>query len=1794
MNNGKVFLSVIFILISSGIFSQHPDNSKLQRENPAISVSPLALEIELEAGQTATQTFTIENSGDSAINFSLSASLISQLKNGDPKNNHSNNVLIFKDRFAWNLDTNVPILESLGAMILIASSDEMATIELSTFDLIIFESYQTTAFYNSYRANISRFEYFLNSGGNIEFHCATNPADRIPNLEFPGGIKTLSNGSFDTYNFVTNSSHPILRNLPDSLKGNSASHEAFKNIPTTADTLTVNESGQPTSVAYNFGEGKILLTGMAWEIANNSDWNFGDILPNAFQYMLGHSGKLDWLSWNPTEGTILPGASQIIEIGFDATNLYPGIYLAEILISINDTEEPLSLLSLPITLTVTGQNPPLLLTALLDENSGEVALAWEFPVKDALLQFNIYRNGFLLNSTNSLSFTDVLSIPGTYAYEVSALYVEGESLPTPAEEIIWEGLPNIFATPLVIEETIQSGEALTKNIIISNIGDSKLFWNAAIQKSDYSSEGGNPNYQSNFLSQDKIEEIIFKNEAFKNSRGIPGIDTDEILDAHPGGSRDIILVCVVDGGNFSTETWDYLNLHWADYGEQELLIDYSSLSGIEFSYPILSNCGAQVLMIDNNWNAEESYGALSEAECQAIAEYVNEGAGLFVTGGTLNERQFPELNFQTQYFAPLLGIDPEAEFMWNRGYAAATNLLTPSHPIFQNLNKPFGSSITGTTCRPLGNNWLTALTNGDILAISDDKETAIIGYENRIYHSSAPMLMPSIENIQFAYNVINYCASGYFPLDWLSASPHYGSIPSGGSDTVKVILGNPNLYPDFYTANISLTSNDPNSASINVPVSLHVEGLTPPTNLAAELDILSGEVALSWGFQQTDSFLYFNIYRNAALIDTNTRLSCINILPNAGTYTFEVTALFSEGESAPTAPVEIIWDGNADISVEPEFILERLGTGQNSTRQLNISNSGEGELTWAIDIFEQANGDNQGGADTSGYYWIDSDEPGGPEYTWFDISEIGSNTGLLGDESFAVLALPFDFEFYGDIKNEINLFDNGFLSFGAAFNKYHNDPIPLSSAPNDLIAPFWDDLMSGDSGVCYSYFDETKHRLIIQYSNWAKYNAVGVANFQVHLHQNGSIYFYYQEFSCDVNQSTTGLENANGSDGLFIAMDGNYLHDHLAIKIVTTPAWIKSDKLSGIIPSGRNEVVDIHFDTGELSTGDYFADLILTSNDPEESSLTVPITLTITTEILPTNLSATLNDKTGTVDLNWDFEFDDDFLWFNIYRDAVLIDTSTRLHYADFLPGAGTYQYEISAVKTSVETLPSSVLEVKWEGLSDISIEPGFLEATLGAGQSSIRQLTISNSGEGKLEWALDIFALSGEIHNNNPKNNGGNFDGEKGKPDPRKGNPPDEGQGGLDAFGYSWIDSDESGGPEYSWLDISEIGSNTLLSGDDVFVTLALPFDFWFYGEAKNEILVSSNGYLTFGIDGTDYTNDPIPSVEYPNDVIAPFWTDMKSGAAGTNYSWYDEENQRLIIQYSNWEKYDGAGQATFQVHLHQNGTIYFYYENMTCDLCEATIGTENPDGIDGLEIVFNAYYLHNQLAVKITSTPKWITANTLSGIINSGENQVVDINFDATDLATANYLAEIIFSSDDPDEPILSIPVSLNVGEFQAEQHILSLNMGWTGISSFLNPAIQNIEIIMDSISDQLEMIQNLDLFYQPDNASSTLNSWNTKSGYFIKVNEETALLIQGIQAGNKSVNITEGWNLIPVLSNQPVSIETLFAGNLEKIDIIKDAVGTDIFWPQKGIATLTELKPGRAYLIKASGEFVLLFFE
>ncbi|NUN08190.1 MAG: S8 family serine peptidase [Ignavibacteriaceae bacterium] len=261
------------------------------------------------------------------------------------------------------------------------------------------------------------------------------------------------------------------------------------------------------------------------------------------------------------------------------------------------------------------------------------------------------------------------------------------------------------------------------------------------------------------------------------------------------------------------------------------------------------------------------------------------------------------------------------------------------------------------------------------------------------------------------------------------------------------------------------------------------------------------------------------------------------------------------------------------------------------------------------------------------------------------------------------------------------------------------------------------------------------------------------------------------------------------------------------------------------------------------------------------------------------------------------------------------------------------------------------------------------------------------------------------------------------------------EGQGGPDAFGYKWIDSDEPTGPQYVWNDIASTGvelTNWIATGtfnakDEGYsgpVNIGFPFKF--YGQTKTQLYVSTNGVLLFGVpSGNLYTNPQIPSTTTPNEFIAPFWDDLDGVSSGNVY--YKQEPGKLTIQFTNWHKFSNLGSLTFQIVLFANGRIMFYYNNMNATLNSATVGIENGAGNVGLQMAFNANFVKNNFAVKIAADPEWLSTTHFSGTLGQNGTAAVVLEFRSEDYPSGQYSMDVKVSSNDPATPSKIVPVKL-----------------------------------------------------------------------------------------------------------------------------------------------------------------------
>ena len=402
---------------------------------------------------------------------------------------------------------------------------------------------------------------------------------------------------------------------------------------------------------------------------------------------------------------------------------------------------------------------------------------------------------------------------------------------------------------------------------------------------------------------------------------------------------------------------------------------------------------------------------------------------------------------------------------------------------------------------------------------------------------------------------------------------------------------------------------------------------------------------------------------------------------------------------------------------------------------------------------------------------------------------------------------------------------------------------------------------------------------------------------------------------------------------------------------------------------------------------------------------------------------------------------------YNVYRDTmanVPVEEAYRIaqdvqatEYDDEnVTNGTTYYYVVTAVyDDTVESIPSNEVSGMPAGGGNMNCDPTEIIHNAPPGDIYTVHLELSNTGDLDVNFAIapvinDMLYVVGQPPYTTMSNQAKYTSYVDDSPKtfvPHEYSPPVvTNEGGPDAFGYVWLDSDEPNGPTYNWIDPS--GHQAIpMSDDDNEGPFGLEFPFPFYGQLFNSLRICSNGFISFTSTLTSYDNLEIPNPAAPLNMIAPFWDDHNPASSGTVY-WYCDEDM-AIISWVNVPHYDVGGPYTYQAILYPSGKMLFQYNSMNSPVDSATIGIQDAAGEVGLQVVYNAGYIYDGLATMIK--PGWLTVDPRVGVIPAEDDIDIDVIMDATDLLNMVYTGQLIITCSDinGELPEMTVPVTLDL---------------------------------------------------------------------------------------------------------------------------------------------------------------------
>lgn len=237
-----------------------------------------------------------------------------------------------------------------------------------------------------------------------------------------------------------------------------------------------------------------------------------------------------------------------------------------------------------------------------------------------------------------------------------------------------------------------------------------------------------------------------------------------------------------------------------------------------------------------------------------------------------------------------------------------------------------------------------------------------------------------------------------------------------------------------------------------------------------------------------------------------------------------------------------------------------------------------------------------GGPDAFGYKFKDSAEPGGPAFNFEDISATGTPIFLGDDQVSGAIPIGFAFNFYGTDFTSAFVSSNGFVTFTATFSNgcCSGQSLPNATAPNNLIAGYWEDLHPGSGGSVrfQTLGTAPSRRLIVQFTDVPHFGGGNLVTMQFKLFESSSaIEVHYLSAPSDGGQHSAGIEDATGTIGLQYLF-GSFSLSSTAVRYSVQPdvvlggrATVARVEVTDPTASGLDQTV-VGADTGDVVTED--------------------------------------------------------------------------------------------------------------------------------------------------------------------------------------------------------------------------------------------------------------------------------------------------------------------------------------------------------------------------------------------------------------------------------------------------------------------------------------------------------------------------------------------------------------------------------------------------------------------------------
>ncbi|MBK8472620.1 MAG: PKD domain-containing protein [Sphingobacteriales bacterium] len=876
--------------------------------------------------------------------------------------------------------------------------------------------------------------------------------------------------------------------------------------------------------------------------------------------------------------------------------------------------------------------------------------------------------------------------------------------------------------------------------------------------------------------------------------------------------------------------------------------------------------------------------------------------------------------------------------------------------------------------------------------------------------------------------------------------------------TIDVELNANYVCGGLYEQDLTIYSNDSDQPQITIPCSLEIEGTPSYSASATSFDF--GEL------QQFDTNTQPLIINNPGNYELNVDITSSNagfvVEPSTftvpgcdGSITVAVTfaplevqtytgTLTIQTNAAPfpfTIPLTGSSVGAPITSITPNPIEVSVMTGETTTQDITISNTGIGPLTYNIDtsgfdssvdvvIFNNPSIELQF---ITNLNTILSDYfPG--QYTSTNTNAVSANQLSAALENADIFVVPTTFDIatvqlfagFGNVLQ--NFADQGgtVLFFGTMAWNGANYQAPITES-----GLFPDALLAFNSGD-FITLPDPNHPLVDDLNG--SFESNGFYALQLPDSFDGISLLDQTEFPGEPGSGGSILASRDIGQGRAIFFGSSSMgfpsdHDRFVFRNIVQ--WTKTTRLAewldlngvvtdGYIPSNQTGVLTATFDSGNLLGGVYTTEIEVVTNDPVQPTITIPVIMTvigvpqISVDVLSLDYGALVIGDNDGQSITISNPGTDNLIINSISTsDPAFTTSASSLTIPPFGSANLTVTFAPAAIQNYNATLSldnnatdlTIALTGQGQGAPISSASPDQISVSLEEGQTSSQSVTLSNgaAAAGNFSWVVNgdgapqvvllrygsdqfLFnnllsylatyaptAINTEFNSNNAQELGDVLEGKDLIIIPQQQQTPSV-LAAMAAFGPVLTEFVANGG-------------SVLFAGS-------------FCDQCINNTGLLTGNYFTSLFGGTPMTilDESHPMTAGIPDGYIPFY----------NVTAWQFSNPGFVTLAT-----DPTGEGTAIGYLPTDGGNILFWGFDFNSLNDVVMGASL-----GTTVSFGAGEL-----------PDWLTITPFSGTTPSGQNSTITVNFDSEGLATGVYQYTIVIYTNDPLNPIYTVPCTMNV---------------------------------------------------------------------------------------------------------------------------------------------------------------------